>query len=173
MHHHDNPAARVLAHYQNFQACLEAGGKRGRAGISVDIVGFRRYQGDWVGAVVTPWFIHLLLLPGGGELWCELAAGETLRVAFPAGDLEFVMEHSADAALPAHAFATILAPLDALADQNAALASAVQALQLIFDPGCVPAPAAAAPDVKAAENTAAGIDRRGFFRRLAGRRGLG
>lgn len=82
------------------------------------------------------------------------------------GDLEFVVEHAVDADLPVHAFATVMAPLDALAGQDAALASAMQALQLIFEPAQVavtdsetsPAPAAAA------------LDRRGFFRRLAGRR---
>ena len=75
MVHHDNPAPRVLAYYRRFQQQLAAQGNSGHAGISVDIAGFRRYQGDWVGAVVTPWFIHLLLLPGGGELWRPLAAG--------------------------------------------------------------------------------------------------
>lgn len=166
MVHHDNPAPRVLAYYRRFQQQLAAQGNSGHAGISVDIAGFRRYQGDWVGAVVTPWFIHLLLLPGGGELWRPLAAGEILRVGFPGGDLEFVVEHAVDADLPAHAFATVIAPLDALAGQEAALASAMQALQLIFEPAQVavtdsetsPAPAAAV------------LDRRGFFRRLAGRR---
>lgn len=170
MLYHDNPAPRVLAHYRRFQAQLAAQGERGRAGISVDIAGFRRHQGDWLGAVVTPWFVHLLLLPGGGTAWRDEEAGAALRVAFPAGDLEFTVEQGAGPDLPAYAFATVVAPLDDLPDQEAALRSAMQALQLIFAPAEVAGgiPAAAPPD--ADPSSQAPLDRRGFFRRLAGRR---
>lgn len=165
VHYADNPAPRVLAHYRRFQAQLTQGGNAGQAGISVDIAGFRRYQGDWVGAVVTPWFIHLLLLPGGGTLWRNLPAGETLRAGFPAGDLEFTTQTQDDPDLPTHAFATVVAPLDGLPDQDAALSSAMQAMRLIFEPASAPPPGPEAPDTP----PAAPLDRRGFFRRLAGR----
>lgn len=156
--HTDNPAPRVLARYRRWQAVLQAG----NLGLSVDIAGFRRYRGDWIGAVVTPWFIHLLLLPGGGELWRDLPTDSPLRVAFPAGDLELLAECSGDPDLPAAFFATILAPVDGLADQDAALRTAMDALNLLFEP-----PPADMPPGPTTHQSS--LDRRGFFRRLAGR----
>jgi len=156
--HTDNPAPRVLARYRRWQATLASG----HPGLSVDIAGFRRYRGDWIGAVVTPWFVHLLLLPGGGELWRDLPADSTLRVGFPAGDLELLGERSDDPDLPATFFATILAPVDELANQDAALRTAMDALNLLFEPPLAGSPAHSITDRPP-------IDRRGFFRRLAGR----
>lgn len=155
--HTDNPAPRVLARYRRWQAALNSG----HPGLSVDIAGFRRYRGDWIGAVVTPWFIHLLLLPGGGELWRELPVEQTLRVGFPAADLDLLSERSDDPDLPASFFATILAPVDELADQDAALRTAMDALHLLFEPPAA-APTPTNPEPQP-------VDRRGFFRRLAGR----
>jgi [NiFe] hydrogenase assembly HybE family chaperone len=156
--HTDNPAPRVLARYRRWQETLASG----HPGLSVDIAGFRRYRGDWIGAVVTPWFIHLLLLPGGGELWRELPADSPLRVGFPAADLELISERSDDPDLPASFFATILAPVDELADQDAALRTAMDALHLLFEPPPPETPASSTTDRQP-------VDRRGFFRRLAGR----
>jgi [NiFe] hydrogenase assembly HybE family chaperone len=156
--HTDNPAPHVLARYRRWQATLASG----HPGISVDIAGFRRYRGDWIGAVVTPWFIHLLLLPGGGELWRDLPADSSLRVGFPAGDLELLGERNDDPDLPAAFFATILAPVDELADQDAALRTAMDALNLLFEPPLAGTPAFSTTDRPP-------VDRRGFFRRLAGR----
>jgi len=156
--HTDNPAPRVLARYRRWQETLASG----HPGLSVDIAGFRRYRGDWIGAVVTPWFIHLLLLPGGGELWRELPADSPLRVGFPAADLELISERSDDPDLPASFFATILAPVDELADQDAALRTAMDALHLLFEPPPPDTPASSTTDRPP-------VDRRGFFRRLAGR----
>ncbi|MFV0370593.1 MAG: [NiFe]-hydrogenase assembly chaperone HybE, partial [Azonexus sp.] len=85
-----------------------------------------------------------------------------------AGDLEFTVEQGAGPDLPTYAFATVVAPLDDLPDQEAALRSAMQALQLIFAPAGAPNPADAPPD--ADPSSQAPLDRRGFFRRLAGRR---
>ena len=155
----DNPAAQVLARYRRFQQV--AGSAAGNPELSVDIAGFRRYRGDWIGTVVTPWFIHLLLLPGGGELWRDLADGERLRVGFPAGDLDMLSEHADDADVPRSFFCPILAPVTELAGQDAALTAAMDALAVLFDLPFAPLPSATAPRPP--------VDRRGFFRRLAGR----
>ena len=53
--------------------------------LSVAAIGFRRHLGDWVGAVVTPWFLNLFILPGGGSLWSDLGSGDRVRIAFPVG----------------------------------------------------------------------------------------
>jgi [NiFe] hydrogenase assembly HybE family chaperone len=37
--------------------------------LSVEAVDFQRWQGHWLGIVVTPWCMSLLLVPGSAENW--------------------------------------------------------------------------------------------------------
>jgi [NiFe] hydrogenase assembly HybE family chaperone len=63
----------------------------------VEAVGFqRRPDGHWAGAMITPWAINLLCLPGQVEDWPVLAACSKHAWRFPSGDYEFTVaeEHS-------------------------------------------------------------------------------
>ena len=40
--------------------------------LQVEAIGMRAWQGHWLGALVTPWFINLVLLPGQGA-WRSVA----------------------------------------------------------------------------------------------------
>jgi [NiFe] hydrogenase assembly HybE family chaperone len=166
----DNPAPLLLAMYRRLAQApmLESGVKN--PVLSVDIAGFRRYRGDWLGAVVTPWFVRLFLLPGGGELWPapgnEAAAGKPLRVEFPAGDLEFLAEYNPSAEVPAFFWCSVFASVERIGSQDEALTLAMEAFNSLFNPP----PSAElldSPDV--AESSKAPVDRRGFLRRLVGR----
>ena len=58
--------------------------------LAVEAVGFAPWEGRWLGAMVTPWFINLVLAPLEPAQWRSLGQGEKLRYSFPAGDYEFV-----------------------------------------------------------------------------------
>lgn len=162
----DNPAPLLLAMYRRILSAGAIAPDLLNPALAVDIAGFRRYRGDWIGAVVTPWFLRLFVLPGGGELWRDVAPGERLQLEFPAGQLEFVAEAAPGAEVPACLYCPLLPSVSELASQDAALEIAMAAFTTLFSPLAAVADEAAAP---AAGEPAAPVDRRGFFRRLAGR----
>src|SRR5512147_1201086 len=57
--------------------------------LRVEAVGFREWEGQWVGVLVTPWSINVMLLPGSGA-WPQLAPGAERFVEFPAGCFRFI-----------------------------------------------------------------------------------
>lgn len=59
--------------------------------IQVEAVGFQEWQGCCVGVLITPWFMNLMLFPGPGEAWEELAVGTKQRHEFPAGSHELTI----------------------------------------------------------------------------------
>jgi [NiFe] hydrogenase assembly HybE family chaperone len=56
----------------------------------VEAVGFRLWEGHWVGVLVTPWMINLVLLKGEGTPLLSLALGEKKTWRFPSGNYEFM-----------------------------------------------------------------------------------
>ena len=162
----DNPAPLLLAIYRRLAEACEIAPDLRNPALAVDIAGFRRYRGDWIGAVVTPWFLRLFVLPGGGELWREVAPGERLLLDFPAGQLAFVGEATPGGEVPAALYCPLLPSVSALASQEAALEFAMTAFTTLFSPPA-PEPTAAVADERPAPPPV--TDRRGFFRRLAGR----
>jgi [NiFe] hydrogenase assembly HybE family chaperone len=58
--------------------------------LAVELVGFTGFGTDQVGIVVTPWFMNLVLLPGG-EGDKSAAPGEKVLRTLPAGTFEFVV----------------------------------------------------------------------------------
>lgn len=58
--------------------------------LRVEAVGFRIWEGRWVGVLVTPWMINLVLLPGEGAPLALLALGEKSSWDFPSGSYEFM-----------------------------------------------------------------------------------
>lgn len=59
--------------------------------IQVEAVGFHLYENHWLGMVITPWFLNLMLLPQEGQPWPELIEqkGNDIALEFPCGNLNF------------------------------------------------------------------------------------
>lgn len=186
--HAENPAPKMLAMYRRIWETTMRDLDFVNRALEVDIAGFRRHRGDWVGAVVSPWFVNLYVLPGGGELWCDLGAGERVKLPFPVGELEFIADYDPAAEVPAALYCPLLAPVTALKSQDEALRMAMDALQTLFTPAVPTTAALAGSDlpeaaVRPAEPAQPAADapapemppepavppRRAFLRRLAGR----
>jgi [NiFe] hydrogenase assembly HybE family chaperone len=58
--------------------------------LRVEAVGFREWEGRWIGVLVTPWMINLMLLPGQNAPLTPLALDEKLVWNFPSGAYEFM-----------------------------------------------------------------------------------
>ncbi len=120
--------------------------------LSVAATDFRPW-GKWaVGIVVTPWFMNIVAAPFADAAAVGAAPGTTQSLGLPAGMVEFL-------AADLDGFARLLmcslfSPMQDFVDQEAALATARTALDVLLTP---PAP----PPEKPAEQ----MDRRAFFRR--------
>ena len=102
--------------------------------LHVAALGMRRHGGNWLCALVTPWFINIMLLPGraeDGEAWSRMALGTKVEQAFPAGVFEFIC--GADDELGPYRMCSLFSPVLQFANQEAALAAAEAALAALFD----------------------------------------
>jgi len=58
--------------------------------MAVDTVGWRAWQGEWLGVLVTPWSINLMLVPGEGGKVRPLVMDERQTWVFPSGHYDFM-----------------------------------------------------------------------------------
>lgn len=58
--------------------------------LSVEAVDFQKWQGHWLGVVVTSWCMSVLLVPGQEEGWETPGDNQRRFVKFPAGDFAFL-----------------------------------------------------------------------------------
>lgn len=157
----DDPAPRLEAHFSRIWHTSMAGLPFLNPVLSVAALPFARVDGDWLGVVLTPWFLHAYLLPGGGSLWQDLAQGLRRPVVLPAGAVEFIGD--GDAGLGPLQYCVLLAPVPQFADQDEALAAAREALAALLAPPPVSAPAPES-GASAGEVLARGGRRRDFLR---------
>ncbi|KAA0594438.1 [NiFe] hydrogenase assembly HybE family chaperone [Azospirillum lipoferum] len=100
--------------------------------LAVKAVGFRRHGERWLGALVTPWFLNLVLLPGEGDEWSGLVPGAKELIEFPSGWYEFV--HANRKGVGAYKACSLFSPMFEFASMLQATETASAALVSLFDP---------------------------------------
>ncbi|HSO33472.1 MAG TPA: [NiFe]-hydrogenase assembly chaperone HybE [Labilithrix sp.] len=123
--------------------------------LAVEAVGFRPVGDVLVGALVTPWFLNIVVF--GRPLPAE---GQSVDLSFPGGRFS-AMGASPEGA--SHLAIALLSPVNELADQAAARAVAEESLRLVLTPET----AAAEARPSAAAGPAA-VGRRALLRGLVG-----
>jgi len=99
--------------------------------LQVEAVAFEPWQGHWLGVMVTPWFMNLVLLPRQREQWQPLAVGAKRKLRFPAGVYEFI--GADDAMVGEHQTCSLFSPMLAFEDPAAARLVARLAREALFD----------------------------------------
>jgi [NiFe] hydrogenase assembly HybE family chaperone len=99
--------------------------------LRVQAVGFRRWAEHWLGVLITPWFMNLMLLPRLPQHWPHTREGESRHIVFPAGVFEFIGSH--DAVLGEYLACSLFSPMFEFATHADARDTAVAALQALFD----------------------------------------
>ena len=131
-------------------------------------VGFFCYRGDWLGVLITPWFMDLFLLPGGGSLWGGIPAGQRRYVELPQGAVPFTAAD--DPKIGLYQYSPLVAPVSTLPDMTAAVKLAQEVMRGISGEISSPVMASEIPVERLAKAANPEINsRRGFFRRLAGK----
>jgi len=112
--------------------------------IDVEAVAFAPWESHWLGAMVTPWCINLMLLPRDTSGWTSLPQGRKLRYAFPAGEYEFIS--SRDDAVGEYQMCSLISPVLELPDHATACQVAELARAALLDPANAPVPEAPMAD---------------------------
>lgn len=122
--------------------------------LGVRALGFRPWQEHWLGVLVTPWFMNLVVAPRVRERWMSCGERESRHLVFPSGVYEFI--GAQDPQLGPWMACSLFSPMFEFADMPAAEATALAVMQGLFE-----APAAAAPAKVAASPPEP--SRRGFL----------
>ncbi len=105
--------------------------------LGVRALAFRPWQEHWLGVLVTPWFMNLVVAPRVRERWMPCGERESRHLVFPAGVYEFI--GAQDPQLGPWMACSLFSPMFEFADMPSAEATALAVMQGLFE-----APAAAA-----------------------------
>ena len=99
--------------------------------LRVQAVGFEPWEGHWLGVMVTPWSINLLLLPRDPAVWRSIRPGEKQRYAFPAGRYDFI--DAVDPTVGDYRMCSLFSPALEIEDHATAVMVAELARAALFD----------------------------------------
>ena len=145
-----DPSARLTCAFNAVAARMQGLGIVNPA-LDVEAVGFAPWEGHWLGVMLTPWFMNLVLLPRDPGQWQPLPRGEKRRYRFPAGVYDFV--GATDEAVGEYQTCSLFSPVLEFEDHATARLVAELARAALFD-----AENAEAPEFPAANLTPAAPD---------------
>ena len=148
-------AARMADAFRRIGRERMAGIAVSNPALEVEVVGARRWQGLWLGILITPWCMNLVLLPGEAEG----VGQERIFHRFPSGDYAFLP--GCEPEIGEYHSCALLSPLFQFATQDSARATAEAALAALMSP----TPAAAMQDKPERDEISlrAPLSRRGFL----------
>lgn len=80
--------AQLVEHYQQILSDRMQGLPFVNVALDVAAVGFREFDEHFVGVLITPWFMNLVLLPGSDD-WSDQEQGSFSKVRMPGEEIEF------------------------------------------------------------------------------------
>lgn len=89
----DNPAVLLERVFQRIYSERMQGLSVVNPAIQVEAVGFSEWEGHWLGILITPWFMNLLVVPKLGSPWPRFDThkrkGDQIALSFPHGAYQF------------------------------------------------------------------------------------
>ncbi len=153
-----NPSDALEATYRHVAETRMHGLPFVNPALAVEAVGFAPWQGRWLGVLVTPWCINLVLAPLEPTAWRSLRQGEKRRYRFPAGDYEFV--GTIEPGVGEFQLCSLFSPVLEFEDQATARLVAELAREALFDPAhAEAADGSAAPGAREPGRPLAAIER--------------
>ncbi len=99
--------------------------------LRVEAVSFRRTDAGWLGVLVTPWFMNVMLLPARGARWTHMVLGAKRWHRFASGDYELF--GSEEEGVGEYHYFSLFSPMAGFSSQDEALSVAQAALALLID----------------------------------------
>lgn len=98
--------------------------------LRVQAVGFREWQEHWVGVLITPWTISLVLMPGEKGPLKVLGPDQKMTQVFPSGSYDFMGLN--ETALGTCQICSLISPVVDVASQEDAVSIAGQVMEALF-----------------------------------------
>jgi [NiFe] hydrogenase assembly HybE family chaperone len=155
--HERNPADAVEEAFFRIQQERMADVPILNPALSVQAIDFQRWAGHWLGIVVTPWCMSLLLVPGGRENWINTGENKRRFIQFPAGNFAFL--GSMEDELGEFQSCSLFSPMGKFTTQSEASMTARAAMSGLLTP--VPATPSETPSQQGP--MAPSLSRRRFF----------
>jgi [NiFe] hydrogenase assembly HybE family chaperone len=128
--HADDPSPLLEAAFRRIETEAMAGVPILNSALRVEAVGFVRWQDHWLGVVITPWFMNLVLVPGAADSWQGVAPGLRLFRKFPSGDFAFLGSHEPE--VGEFQSCSLFSPMAQFTDQDGAREVALAALEALL-----------------------------------------
>ena len=100
--------------------------------LQVEAVDFQLWAQGWIGVLITPWFMNVMLLPRDKDQWQSLAMGQKHMQKLPSGEQEFVV--GGDAELGSYLFRSLASPMVLFPSKRGARQAPHAALQRLMAP---------------------------------------
>jgi [NiFe] hydrogenase assembly HybE family chaperone len=127
----ENPTARLETAFRAIHEKRMQGLPFVNPAVSVEAIDVLPWNGHWLGVLITPWFMNLVLLPDNNEAWPALRPGEKCEQIFPAGVFEFIAGH--EDTVGDYLACSLFSPMFEFADQETARLTASAARAALFD----------------------------------------
>lgn len=100
--------------------------------LTVEAMGFRVWEGKWLGVLVTPWAVNLVLLPEVDADFLALASDRRQAWRFPSGEYDFMGGDEEECG--SFQFCSLLSPIpeEGIPDQASAREWAAEVLVRLF-----------------------------------------
>jgi [NiFe] hydrogenase assembly HybE family chaperone len=99
--------------------------------LQVQAVGFREWEDYYLGVMLTPWFMNLMLLPASPDVFANMKEGSKQMHRFPSGTYEFITGKEAD--LGDYQVCSLFSPMQEFADQETAVQTANRVLDALME----------------------------------------
>ena len=126
-----DPSSRLEAAFARVHAEKMRGMAFVNPAIRVEAIAFAPWKHYWLGVMLTPWAMNLLLASRDVERWRPLPAGQKRRYVFPAGEFDFISAH--DEAIGEYLICSLFSPVLQFVDHSTACETARLAREALFD----------------------------------------
>jgi [NiFe] hydrogenase assembly HybE family chaperone len=123
-----NPSARLETAFQAIADGEMQGLPFFQPQIPVRACGFQLFERQWVGTILTPWMLSLLVLPGPEQVWQPYAVGDKLALSLPCGSVRFIVGEIVGCGQ--YLACSLMSPLDRHLGAEQALALAQQSARM-------------------------------------------
>lgn len=126
----EHPAAKLERVFAHIAATRMAGLPILNPALRVEAIGFRAWEGRWIGVLVTPWTISLVLLPGADAPLEPLLPDQKRVWHFPSGAYPFMGLNGDE--LGACHMCSLISPVAEFPAHEDAVAVAREAITALF-----------------------------------------
>ncbi|RLA53873.1 MAG: hypothetical protein DRQ65_05730, partial [Gammaproteobacteria bacterium] len=94
--------------------------------LSVSLIGLQEWNNNYLGILVTPWFMNIIMLPNQADEWSDIPELSSEKYVFPSGNYKFLMGFEPD--IGKYQTCSLFSPMFEFADNQAAIETAQAAI---------------------------------------------